>query len=281
MTAGVNSVTSPTTTSPKEDVWDGEVYKKTANLQQQLGLQVIHSHTDMKNTKIILDVGCGDGFLTRYLAQHFPASQVVVGIDSSDSMIRTATESTKDPKIQIKKFDITDPGITSLIQFDTIFSFNALHWVNSQQAALRNIYRLLSFGGTFRAQLFPPLASQRILIDNIEKLMQEEPWQSHLKDFKLPVQMEIFTAEEYGTILKDVGFTVHQSAEITYTFTQTREEIANGLKSWLPHLRMIPPVLHDQFLKLLVDLIFIEKGAKDMEKAEMTFPFWMVHATKD
>lgn len=37
------------------DVWDGETYKRNANLQQQLGLQVIHSHTNPEATKSILD----------------------------------------------------------------------------------------------------------------------------------------------------------------------------------------------------------------------------------
>ncbi len=272
---------SKTAQQPVEDVWDGETYKKNANLQQQLGLQVIHSHMDLEGSNRILDVGCGDGFLTNYIAKYFPTSQSVVGIDSSDSMIHTATESKNDSKISIKKFDITDIGITSLGLFDTIFSFNALHWVHDQEAALKNILHLLSFGGTFRAQLFPPLASQAILVDNIAKLMKEEKWLNFLKDFTLPVQMEIFTAEEYTTLLIQVGFTVHKCAETTYTFTQTREEIAAGFKSWLPHLRMIPVGYHDEFLHALTNLIFESKEAHDLPKAEMSFPFWMVHASKN
>lgn len=280
MSAAVSQLQKPSQSIP-EDVWDGETYKKNATLQQRLGLQIIHSHTNQQGSKTILDVGCGDGFLTNYIAKHISCSQSVVGIDSSDSMIRTAIESKNDSKIAIKKFDITDPGITSLGLFDTIFSFNTLHWVHDQETALKNIHHLLSFGGTFRAQLFPPLASQKILIDNIAKLMREEKWLNFLKDFTLPIQMNIFTAKEYEALLLQVGFTVHNCAETIYTFTQSRDEIATGFKSWLPHLRMIPVGYHDEFLRALTDLIFEDKAARDLPTAEMSFPFWIVHASKE
>lgn len=267
---------------PLKDVWNGEVYAKNATLQQQLGLQVIHSYDDLdRSPKNILDVGCGDGFLTRYIANYFSESTAVVGIDSSESMIEKATSSHEDTKIKIVKYDITDPGITSLGLFDTIFSFNALHWVKDQKAALNNIYKLLSFGGIFRAQLFPPLACQSILMDNIAKLMEIEKWRNYLKDFKLPVQMQISNIREYKILLEETGFTIHKCTEIEHSFTKTRDEVASGFKSWLPHLRMIPEKDQDEFLEALTNLIFDACGARDRGEAEMKFSNWKVYTSKN
>lgn len=274
------AIPTPYSSLPSKPVdrWDGESYKQKATLQHTLGLMVIKLHK-YSSEKRILDVGCGAGVLTRDLAVHFNKCREVIGIDTSDSMIETAKKEKTD-KVTILKHDITDAGITSLGLFELIFSFNTLHWVKDQEGALKNIYSLLTFGGTLRAQLFPPLAGQKILIGNIEKLKKIEKWNVYLKDYQLPKQMEILTVEDYASLLRKVGFEVSSAEEASYCFSQTQEEVIDGLKTWLPHLQAIPLKDREEFLKDLVQLIFIEKGKKEGEKADMSLPYWLIHALK-
>jgi trans-aconitate methyltransferase len=70
--------------------FDGNKYKKASTHQKEWGNKII-AGLELTGNEKILDLGCGDGILTRQLSQLVPNGSVL-GIDSSKGMIETAKE---------------------------------------------------------------------------------------------------------------------------------------------------------------------------------------------
>jgi len=87
----------------------------------------------------VLDLGCGPaGVTTQVLMPRLPADfGLLVGADISADMIQYATETYTHPKLRFTQFDLVkDIGNTSKLQasdFDKIFSFYCLHWIQDQR----------------------------------------------------------------------------------------------------------------------------------------------------
>lgn len=70
--------------------FDGEKYKKASRHQKEWGNKLI-STLQLKGNEAILDLGCGDGTLTKQLFLLAP-NGYVIGIDASVGMIKTAKQ---------------------------------------------------------------------------------------------------------------------------------------------------------------------------------------------
>lgn len=68
--------------------FDGRKYIESSTHQKEWGRSLIKD-LHLKGNERILDLGCGDGFLTALLAEHASNGRVV-GIDASRGMIDTA-----------------------------------------------------------------------------------------------------------------------------------------------------------------------------------------------
>ena len=91
-------------------------------------------------------MGCGDGFITRSIAARVPAG-VVVGIDASPRMIEVARSRPNPPGIDID-FQVCDVlALPFRREFDVVVSFNVLHWLVDQRAALSGIARAAASDG--------------------------------------------------------------------------------------------------------------------------------------
>src|ERR1700755_684581 len=98
---------------------------------------------DPKAGARILDVGCGDGFLTHRIAQ---SGATLVGVDSSPEMIAAARER------GIDAYCLSGEALAFGPAFDAVFSNAALHWMEDQDAVLQGIHRALNPGGRFVAE---------------------------------------------------------------------------------------------------------------------------------
>ena len=114
--------------------WDGEGYEQISDLQRWLAgraVALLRLHGDER----VLDVGCGDGYVSRLLATRVPSGELV-GIDASPRMIEVA-RSRPGPTDSRLRFDVGDVLELNLEdEFDLVVSFNTLHWVIDQRAAL-------------------------------------------------------------------------------------------------------------------------------------------------
>jgi trans-aconitate methyltransferase len=104
----------------------------------------------------ILDLGCGDGQLSRRIAE---TGATVVGLDSSPQMAAAARALGIDVTVGSAEELPFEAG-----SFDAVFSNAVLHWVRNHDAMLNGVKRVLNPGGRFVAELggFGNIAAIRI-----------------------------------------------------------------------------------------------------------------------
>ena len=149
----------------------------------------------------VLDIGCGDGYLTKGIAERVPDG-AAVGVDASPRMISAADDS---PVRAGARFVVADARALPFgPSFDAAVSFNALHWVPDQALALAQIAAILKFGG--RALLQLVCASARESLESVVmRVCQSPTWAPWFEDFVAP-----FThpdPDDYGRLAATAGLT--------------------------------------------------------------------------
>lgn len=122
--------------------WDPATYARNARFVSELGAPVVDLLAPRPGEHI-LDLGCGDGALTKQLAD---LGCVVVGIDSSPAQIEAARSLGLDARVMSADalpFDET---------FDAVFSNAVLHWIRDADPMIAAVYRSLRPGGRFVAE---------------------------------------------------------------------------------------------------------------------------------
>jgi len=119
--------------------WDGRGYEQISDLQRHLASRTLAA-LSFDGAERVLDVGCGDGYITRSIAARVPAGSVV-GIDASPRMIEVA-RSRPNPPGTVIDFQVCDVlALPFDREFDVVVSFNVLHWLVDQRSALSGIAR--------------------------------------------------------------------------------------------------------------------------------------------
>jgi trans-aconitate methyltransferase len=135
-----------------DQTWDPNRYARNARFVADLGSGVVELLSPQPGERI-LDVGCGDGALTRKLVE---LGCDVVGVDASVEQIEAACRSGLDARVkdcQALDFDH---------EFDAVFSNAALHWMKKADAVLDGVKRALRPGGRFVAEMGGAGCVQRI-----------------------------------------------------------------------------------------------------------------------
>ncbi len=98
--------------------------------------------------KCAADLGCGPGNSTELIAARFPAASIV-GVDSSEDMIRAAKE--RLPGVRFEPASIeawSEPG-----PWDLLFANASLQWVGGHDALLPGLAERLTPGGSLAIQM--------------------------------------------------------------------------------------------------------------------------------
>ncbi len=96
--------------------FDGEKYKQASKHQKEWGNNLI-SQLHLCGAETVLDLGCGDGVLSRQIAQLVPKGKVI-GIDASYGMLQTAKK-LECNNLSFMQIDINDMDFSN--EFDIIF----------------------------------------------------------------------------------------------------------------------------------------------------------------
>ncbi|HLY42677.1 MAG TPA: class I SAM-dependent methyltransferase [Terracidiphilus sp.] len=124
--------------------WDPQAYAKDGAFVPALAGGVLEWLAAQPGERI-LDLGCGDGQLTKRL---IASGAFVKGVDASPQMVAAARS---------RGVDAEESPAESLPyadgSFDAVFSNAALHWVRGQDAMLSEVRRVLRPGGRFVAEM--------------------------------------------------------------------------------------------------------------------------------
>jgi len=101
----------------------------------------LFSQIDLSNTKKALEVGCGIGVLSSYLAKKYKRD--LTGIDLDPEQIeRARKDNTEDENLRFFEADVTKLPFADS-EFDMVLSFDVLHLIPSWDKALNEISRVL------------------------------------------------------------------------------------------------------------------------------------------
>ncbi len=120
------------------------MYEQVNALQRWLADRSL-TGVELGGDERLLDVGCGDGHVTAELARRLPHGSVL-GIDPSPGMVDAARQrATDDDRLRFEAGDVL--AMNFVAEFDVVVSFNVLHWVADQGAALARIHAALRPNG--------------------------------------------------------------------------------------------------------------------------------------
>ncbi len=123
--------------------WDPGRYARVARFVADLGMPVVELLAPKPGERI-LDLGCGDGALTKKLAD---TGVLVVGVDASREQIAAAQRLGLDARV------VDAENLSLPPAFDAVFSNAALHWMKKPDAVLAGVRRALKPGGRFVGEM--------------------------------------------------------------------------------------------------------------------------------
>jgi trans-aconitate methyltransferase len=216
--------------------WRPDEYARHAAFVPAYGLELIRQLNPQPGERI-LDLGCGDGTLTKEIA----ALATVVGVDRSADMVAAALARGIDARL----IDIATLSFDS--EFDAVFSNAVLHWIRAQDRVLAGVHRALKPGGRFVAELGGHGNVAAIAVAIREALEQ------HGCPAELPWYYP--TAAEYREQLERHHFIV-DDIELFARFTA----LPTGMAGWLDTfargiLDAVPPDRRDLVRQSVIDAL--------------------------
>jgi SAM-dependent methyltransferase len=210
---GENALSQPALSTSK---WDAKEYARVGAFVAELGGAALDL-LDPQPGEHILDIGCGEGTLTRKIAERGAS---VLGIDNSPEMIAAARAAGIDAVLM----DAAE--MTFSAEFDAAFSNAALHWVLEKERAASAIFRALKPGGRFAGEMGGE--------GNLESLREALDEELIIRGYLPPVEASNWYAapEEFAGVYEAAGF-----AGIDARLIERPTPIEHGIAAWVTTFR--------------------------------------------
>jgi len=196
--------------------WDAAEYARVGAFVAELGGAALDL-LDPQPGERILDVGCGEGTLTKKIVGR---GATVLGIDNSPEMIAAARAAGIDA-ILLAAENMTFSG-----EFDAAFSNATLHWVLEKEQAARAIFRALKPGGRFAGEMGGE--------GNLKALREALDNELIIRGYQPPVEASNWYAspEEFAAVYEAAGF-----RELDARLIERPTPIEHGVAAWVATFR--------------------------------------------
>lgn len=209
--------------------FDARRYRQASVHQQEWGQRLI-VELELQGDERILDVGSGDGSLTRKLAAAVPRGSVL-GVDASAQMV-DAARGLEQPNLRFVRVDILDADFRE--EFDVVFSSATLHWVKDHGRLLSVLYRAVKPGGCIRLS-FAGEGNCSQLIATLEELMGESAYEAAFSCFEWPWYMPAVTG--YESLVQEVPFS---SADVWGEVADRHFPSVEAMVGWIDQPSLVP-----------------------------------------
>lgn len=223
--------------------WQSDIYAENARFVADYGTPLIEL-LNPKADEYILDLGCGDGVLTRKIAEY---GSRVLGLDGSRALLETARANGIDA--------VWGDGqkLAFNQEFDAVFSNAALHWMTDAPVVVQGVARALRSGGRFVGEM-GGCGNIAVIRTALSEALSAHGLQ--------PRSCWYFPdAGEYRELLWQHGFTVHHIA-----LYPRPTPLPTGVAGWLKAFG--EPMLPEQIDDAVLAAVF----ARAAESAERQLP---------
>lgn len=241
--------------------WDPKQYEKFERERDQPFFDLLHLVCPMDHPRIV-DLGCGNGKLTKIVHEHFHAYDTL-GIDASKEMLAKA-QHLKSEHLRFKLQDIET--FNSEKPFNLIISNAAIQWIPNHPALFKRLTEHLTPGGQLAIQI-PANQSYPTHVIAAE-LAREEPFKEAFKNERGPI-LHLLEMEEYAQLFEQLGYESQIIRLQLYVhFLESTASVLEWAKgSLLTYYKSrLGPDLYPQFLKE-----YQERLLKRLEWAEPFF----------
>ena len=203
-------------TAASTSKWDAADYARVGGFVAELGGAALDL-LDPQPEERILDVGCGEGTLTKRIIER---GATVLGIDNSPEMIAAAREKGVDALL------LPAEDMQFFSEFDAAFSNATLHWVLQKEQAARAIFRALKSGGRFAGEMGGE--------GNLRKLREALDEELIIRGYAPPVEASNWYAspEEFAAVYEAAGF-----REVDARLIERPTAIEHGVAAWVGTFR--------------------------------------------
>ena len=196
--------------------WDAADYARVGAFVAELG-QAALDLLDPQPGERILDIGCGDGTLTKKIEAR---GARVLGIDNSPEMIEAAVAKGVDAILM----DVAEMRFQ--VQFDAAFSNATLHWVLEKERAASAIFEALRSGGRFAGEMGGE--------GNLARLREALDTELVIRGYVPPFEASNWYAspEEFAVVYEQAGF-----EHIDARLVERPTPIEHGIEAWVTTFR--------------------------------------------
>ena len=196
--------------------WNAGDYARVGRFVAELGGAALDL-LDPKARERILDIGCGDGTLTRKIIER---GATVLGIDNSPEMIAAARAKGVDALL------LAAEDMQFFAEFDAAFSNATLHWVLEKEQAARAIFRALKPGGRFAGEMGGE--------GNLRALREALDEELVIRGYVPPVEASNWYAapEQFAQVYEAAGFD-----QIDARLIERPTTIEHGIAEWVTTFR--------------------------------------------
>ena len=127
--------------------WNPDQYLKFAQPRLRPALDLL-AHLTLTQPRVVYDLGCGTGNITRLLAERWPDARVT-GIDDSAEMLAQAAQQPGSIRWVQQSLASWTPGEAA----DLIYSNAALHWLPQHGSLFPSLVDRLAPGGVLAVQM--------------------------------------------------------------------------------------------------------------------------------
>ena len=228
--------------------FDGNKYKQASTHQKEWGNKII-AEFKLTGDERILDLGCGEGILTRQLSQLVPKG-FVLGIDSSKGMIETAKEQ-ESSNVSFRLLSINDIDFKN--EFDLIFSNATLHWIIDHRNLLNRTYKALRKQGIIRFN-FAGDGNCSTFFSVIKQVMEHTEYKNFFRAFEWPWYMP--TLMDYKLLVDSCDFIETKVwGENADRYFQTKDEMIKWIDqpSIVPFIKLVDESKRLQFREEIIN----------------------------
>ena len=198
------------------DAWNTVLYDKFCRFRHLL-IDGLSQHSDAALARSphapgehIIDIGCGFGDSTQYIARRIAPDGEAVGIDCAENFVDTATAETQEAGIDNAHFRVADVQWDDLGgPYDHAFARFGTMFFELPGAAMRNVRRHLKPGGTFTQIVWRKREDNPWVYEAEKRVSEIVPIVSHDETEEVhcgPGPFSMASPDMVSAMLKSAGF---------------------------------------------------------------------------